>query len=219
MTGHYIERLRAHRNNIRRYRRLLETSLTDLERGYIERRLLDERASVEALLREAYPDRLSLRVTEAGADQRATPLELTEFLHPAGAFKHPLDVVDDCDLTLYEKRAILSSWLAEHCIGDGSHSNPSLEDTSVQLEEIIDALCDLPSQAETEKLHHEGEPGRKDRRMARRPPPSRAIGVMTTSGGLIDADRSRRCCHTGRISRIPFELGGYCKSVSRATLR
>ncbi|WLB23920.1 hypothetical protein [Bradyrhizobium japonicum] len=163
MTGHYIERLRAYRNNILRYRRLLETSLTDLERGYIERRLRDERASVEALLREAYPDRLSFHVTKAGADQRATPLELTEFLHPAGAFKHPLDVVDDCDLTLYEKRAILSSWLADHCIGqDGSHSNPSLVDTSVQLEEIIDAL---PSQAETEKRHHEPEPGRKDLRM------------------------------------------------------
>jgi hypothetical protein len=121
---------------------------------------------VEALLREAYPDRLSLRVTEAGADQGATPLELTEFLHPAGAFKHPLDVVDDCDLTLYEKRAILSSWLADHCVGqDGSHSNPSLEDTSAQLEEIIDALCDLPSQAKTEKLHHESKLDRKDRQI------------------------------------------------------
>lgn len=166
MTGHHIERLRAHRNNIRRYRRLLETSLTDLERGYIERRLLDERASVESLLREAYPDRLSLRVTKAGADQRTTSLELTKFLHPAGAFNHPLDVVADRDLTSYEKRAILSSWLADHCIGqDGSHPNPSLEDTRVRFEEIIDALCDLPSQTETEKLHHEPKLRRSDRRI------------------------------------------------------
>lgn len=165
MTGHHLERLRAHRNNIRRYRRLLETSLTDLERSYIEERLLDERASVEALLREAYPDRLSLRTTKPGADQRTTPFELTEFLHPAGAFNHPLDVADDPDLTLYEKRVILSSWLADHCIGeDGSNLDASAEDTRIRLEEIIDALCDLPSQTETGTIHHERKPGRKDRR-------------------------------------------------------
>lgn len=166
MTGHHIERLRAHRNNIRRYRRLLETSLTDLERGYIERRLLDERASVEALLRQAYPDRLSLRTTKPAADQGTTPLEPTEFLHPAGAFSHPLDVADDRDLTLYEKRVILSSWLADHCIGeDDAHLNPSSGDARIRLEEIVDALCDLPSQAETEKHHHESKLARKDRRM------------------------------------------------------
>jgi hypothetical protein len=34
--------LDAHRNNIRRYRALLETHLTDVERGYIERQLSEE---------------------------------------------------------------------------------------------------------------------------------------------------------------------------------
>ncbi|WP_082885220.1 hypothetical protein [Bradyrhizobium stylosanthis] len=164
MTGHHIERLRAHRNNIRRYRRLLETSLTDLERGYIERRLLDERASVEALLREAYPDRLSLRTTKPAADQGTTPLELTEYLHPAGAFEHPLDVLDDPDLTAYEKRAILSSWLADHCLGEDRSYLKRHDDTSVRLEDIVDALCDLSSQTEAEKLDHECEPDRKERR-------------------------------------------------------
>lgn len=165
MTGHQIERLRTHRNNIRRYRRLLATSLTDLERGYIERRLLDERASVEALLREAHPDRLSLRTTKPGADRGTTSLELTEFLHPAGAFDHPLDVIDDPDLTSYEKRAILSSWLVDHCLGeDRSHLNPRHDDTSARLEDIVDALCDLSSQTEIEKLDHEFELDRKERR-------------------------------------------------------
>jgi hypothetical protein len=42
-------RLRAHRNNVLRYRRLLATYLSDLERAYIERRLSEERASMEAL--------------------------------------------------------------------------------------------------------------------------------------------------------------------------
>jgi hypothetical protein len=42
-------RLRAHRNNVLRYRKLLATYLSDLERAYIERRLSEERASMAAL--------------------------------------------------------------------------------------------------------------------------------------------------------------------------
>ena len=36
-------------------------------------------------------------------------------LHPARAYEHPRDVVADADLTLYEKRAILSSWASDAC--------------------------------------------------------------------------------------------------------
>jgi predicted house-cleaning noncanonical NTP pyrophosphatase (MazG superfamily) len=42
-------RLRTHRNNIARYRRLLETKLTELERDYIQRRLSEEQSDLEAL--------------------------------------------------------------------------------------------------------------------------------------------------------------------------
>ena len=42
-------------------------------------------------------------------------LELDELLHPAQAFKHPNEVVDDPDLTLNEKRAILASWASDAC--------------------------------------------------------------------------------------------------------
>ena len=42
-------RLRAHNNNIIRYRRLLETDLSDLERGFIERRLSEERSAMKSL--------------------------------------------------------------------------------------------------------------------------------------------------------------------------
>jgi len=45
-------RLDAHRNNIRRYRGLLETHLKDVEREYIERRLSEELA----VLRTNYPE-------------------------------------------------------------------------------------------------------------------------------------------------------------------
>ena len=39
MTDENLARLRAHHNDVHRYRRLLATHLTDLERAYIERRL------------------------------------------------------------------------------------------------------------------------------------------------------------------------------------
>jgi len=42
-------RVHAHRSNIRRYRTLLETHLTDVERDYIEGRLSEERAILQAL--------------------------------------------------------------------------------------------------------------------------------------------------------------------------
>ena len=41
--------IKAHRNNIARYRRLLRTHLTDLERGYLETRIEQEQDALEAL--------------------------------------------------------------------------------------------------------------------------------------------------------------------------
>jgi hypothetical protein len=42
-------RVRAYHNNIHRYRNLLKTQLLDLERQFVERRLSEEAASLEAL--------------------------------------------------------------------------------------------------------------------------------------------------------------------------
>lgn len=52
--------MRARRNNIHRYRRLLETELTDLERRFIERRLSEERAVFERLSASTFP--MSLKI-------------------------------------------------------------------------------------------------------------------------------------------------------------
>ena len=41
--------IEAHRNNIRRYQRLLKTCLTNIERQYIEGRLSEEQAALAAL--------------------------------------------------------------------------------------------------------------------------------------------------------------------------
>jgi hypothetical protein len=46
---------------------------------------------------------------------RTSAAEIEALLHPAYAFSHPMDVVRDADLTLYEKRVILSSWASDAC--------------------------------------------------------------------------------------------------------
>ena len=131
-----LECMRAHRANIRRYRRLLATHLSDLERAYVKRRMNEEQRSLEALLQETFPDRLWLRMDR----RRTTNLEMTELLHPAEAFSHPMDVVDDCDLTSYEKRAILSSWAADACaMKDGPEVKQTI-DGAVSFDDVVDAL-------------------------------------------------------------------------------
>jgi hypothetical protein len=50
-----VARQRAHNSNIIRYRRLLETDLSDLERGFIEKRLNEERSAVKSLANHPSP--------------------------------------------------------------------------------------------------------------------------------------------------------------------
>jgi len=49
MIDQQIARIRTHRNNIHRYRRLLRTGLTELEREFLERRLAEEQSQLEGL--------------------------------------------------------------------------------------------------------------------------------------------------------------------------
>ena len=72
-------------------------------------------------------------------------LNLDALLHPAQAFEHPRDVVKDPDLTLSEKRAILTSWASDaraveaaaalRCARDRRHIVP--------VGDVLDALCTL----------------------------------------------------------------------------
>src|ERR1044072_1930292 len=41
--------------------------------------------------------------------------QLDYLLHPAGAFRTPMDVVADPDMTAQEKRAVLASWASDAC--------------------------------------------------------------------------------------------------------
>jgi hypothetical protein len=60
MLDRDLARIRTHRNNIRRYRRLLGTKLSDVERQFIERRLSDEETALQALAAENFPVEFSL---------------------------------------------------------------------------------------------------------------------------------------------------------------
>ncbi|MGY8705474.1 hypothetical protein RAD16_06975 [Bradyrhizobium sp. 18BD] len=55
MLDQDFARIRAHSNNIDRYRRLLRTKLSELEREYLERRLREERAALATLTTERFP--------------------------------------------------------------------------------------------------------------------------------------------------------------------
>ena len=55
MIDEQLARLRAHRNNIHRYRQLLETPLTDPETEYIQTRLAEEFAALETLTQSTLP--------------------------------------------------------------------------------------------------------------------------------------------------------------------
>ena len=50
-----LARIRAHRNNIHRYRGLLRTKLSDLEREFIEKRMANEQTALDALVGETFP--------------------------------------------------------------------------------------------------------------------------------------------------------------------
>jgi hypothetical protein len=65
MLDENLARIRAHRNNIHRYRRLLKTRLSQLERQFIERRLAEEQSALDGLTAATFP--VGLRASGAPA--------------------------------------------------------------------------------------------------------------------------------------------------------
>ena len=59
MIDERLARLRTRRNNIERYRALLKTRLTDLERQHLNRRLSEEQDAMEMLTASTFPVSLS----------------------------------------------------------------------------------------------------------------------------------------------------------------
>src|SRR6478672_1832417 len=81
----------------------------------------------------------------ADSQSKIFDLEIDHLLHPADAFGHPSDVVEDADLTLNEKRAILAAWASD---ASALEAVPGLRRlphgrSPVPIDDIFDALRDL----------------------------------------------------------------------------
>ena len=81
---------------------------------------------------------------EQSFQARKAPFDIDALLHPSRAFRHPMDVVRDTDMTVAEKRSVLASWASDVC---AIESNPALRATVtgnvVRYDDIIDALQSL----------------------------------------------------------------------------
>ena len=81
--------------------------------------------------------------------------DLDELLHPANAFAHPSEVVNDPDLTLSEKRAILASWASDACAVEAA---PALRrppgNRPIPFDDIMEALRELDRQARQQYRPH-----------------------------------------------------------------
>jgi hypothetical protein len=80
-------------------------------------------------------------------DRTRDDFDFDDLLHPAQAFGHPSEVLNDPDLSLNEKRAILASWASDACAIEAApelRSNP--RGTLVRFDEIMEALRTLDRQ-------------------------------------------------------------------------
>jgi hypothetical protein len=65
--------LRTHHKNVQRYRQLLGTSLTDFEREYIGKRLLEEQLAIETLSANAPSEATSSGPWAANVEAASSP--------------------------------------------------------------------------------------------------------------------------------------------------
>jgi hypothetical protein len=75
--------------------------------------------------------------------------DIDNLLHPARAFQHPQHVVNDPDLTLNEKRAILAWWASDACAIEAAPELRQAPGTAqpVRYDDVMDALRALDRQA------------------------------------------------------------------------
>lgn len=107
-------------------------------------------------------------------DRTCDDYDLNQLLHPAQAFGHPSEIVNDPDLTLNEKRAILASWASDACAIEAA---PDLRSNArgapVRFDDVMEALRTLDKQANGHRyrrvLHHR-------RGLLRREPTNRSNG-------------------------------------------
>jgi hypothetical protein len=95
-----------------------------------------------------------------------------DLLHPAQAFEHPSHVINDPDLTLNEKRAILASWASDACSLEAApHLRCAPGKRPVLFDEVVEALRTLDREANATDSAHYRRLLRRGR-LEQRPPPS-----------------------------------------------
>jgi hypothetical protein len=96
-----------------------------------------------------------------------------DLLHPAQAFEHPSHVINDPDLTLNEKRAILASWASDACALEAApylRCAPGAK-KPVLFDDVMEALQTLDKQANEKDAAGYGRVLRRSR-FERRPRPA-----------------------------------------------
>src|ERR1044071_9192170 len=119
----------------------------ELERSFSKS---DRRQALQSGLLRAYPAFDPCRFTKDVAMTEIAnrkEFELDRLLHPAGAFRTPMEVVNDPDMTVQEKRAILASWASDACAVEAA---PDLRRPPsapvIRFDDIMDALKRLDGQ-------------------------------------------------------------------------
>jgi len=85
-------------------------------------------------------------------DRTRDNFDLDDLLYPARAFGHPTEVINDPDLTLNEKRAILASWASDACAIDSAPELRAGQHGSfVRFDDIMEALRTLDRHANGDK--------------------------------------------------------------------
>ena len=93
---------------------------------------------------------MSLSVEDVAMTQIATDKDVCfeQLMNPAIAYKTPMDVVRDCDLTTNEKRALLASWASDAYAVAASPGLRQLPDSSpIPIDDILTALKQLDGDA------------------------------------------------------------------------
>src|SRR4051794_24691228 len=84
-------------------------------------------------------------------DSQAKPFDLglDDLPAPASVFDHPRDVVEDPDLTINEKRAILAAWASDACAIEAMSALRRLPTgrRPMPIDDIVDALNQLDRRA------------------------------------------------------------------------
>lgn len=86
---------------------------------------------------------------------------LSTLFRPEAAYAKPADVLEDADLTLYEKRAILASWASDAWAVDSVPSlrAPSTLAAPVEVDEIMRCLRALDEEMRKRCIHWEASNG------------------------------------------------------------